>query len=107
MEPFAGAITEDATGVILALEVTPSRGRAGFSGYDPWRRGIRCAVRSPPTQGRANREVVEVIARSFGIPAASVRIISGATQSRKRVKIEGMTKEAALVLLGRTRKEEG
>jgi uncharacterized protein (TIGR00251 family) len=107
MEPFAGAVQEDATGVILSLEVSPSRGKAGFSGYDPWRRSLRCAVRSPPTQGRANREVVEVIAGTFGIPAGSVRIISGATHSRKRVKIEGMRREAVLVLLGRASREGG
>jgi hypothetical protein len=107
MEPFAGAVTEDATGAILALEVTPSRGRAGLSGYDPWRRSLRCTVRSPPTQGRANREVVEVLAQAFGIPAGSVQIISGATKSRKRVKVEGMTREAVLERLGRIVKEEG
>ena len=122
MNSFHDAVTESGTGVILAIEVSPSSGREEFiAGYDPWRRSIRCSVRSPPVQGRANREVIEsmgrtlgvpavsvqVIARAFGIPAASVRIISGATQSRKRVKIEGMTKEAALVLLGHTLKEEG
>jgi uncharacterized protein (TIGR00251 family) len=106
MEPFAGAVTEDAAGVILALEVNPSREKAGFSGYDPWRKALRCAVRSPPTQGRANREVVEVIARSFGVPAGSVGILSGATRARKRVQVGGVTREAALVLLRRLLREE-
>jgi uncharacterized protein (TIGR00251 family) len=100
MEPFAGAVTGDATGVILALEVTPSKERAGISGYDPWRRSLRCAVRSPPAQGKANREVVEVLATALGVPAASVEILSGATQSRKRVRIQGITKEAVLRTLG-------
>jgi uncharacterized protein (TIGR00251 family) len=103
MESFGDAVTEVAEGVILALEVSPASGRAGFiTGYDSWRRSIRCAVRSPPSRGRANREVVESLAGALGIPAASVQIISGATHSRKRVRVEGMTREDVLILLRRT-----
>lgn len=100
MTSFGDAITESVTGVILALEVSASSERVGFfTGYDPWRRSIRCAVRSPPSRGKANREVIESIARALGISAASVQIISGATQSRKRVRAEGITREEVLVLL--------
>jgi hypothetical protein len=102
MESFEDAVTGDGTGVILAIEVSPASGKAGFfTGYDPWRRSIRCAVRSPPSKGRANREVIESLALAFGIPASSVRILSGATQPRKRVRLDGITREAALGLLGR------
>jgi len=97
MESLEDAVTEDGTGVILAIDVSPASGKAGFfTGYDPWRRSIRCAVRSPPSRGRANREIIESLALAMGIPAASVRIISGATQSRKRVRLEGITREAVL-----------
>jgi uncharacterized protein (TIGR00251 family) len=95
------AITESGTGVVLSIEVSPSRGREGFiSGYDPWRRSIRCAVRSPPVQGRANREVIESLARILGVPASSVQVIAGTTQSRKRVRIEGITKQEVVERLG-------
>jgi hypothetical protein len=107
MEPFAGALTEDTNGVTLALEVSPSRGKAAFSGYDPWRRSMRLSVRSLPSRGMANREIIDVMARTFGVPAGSVRITSGATRSRKRVRIEGLTREAAIVLLGRILRETG
>lgn len=102
MEPFGDAVTGDEHGVILTLDVIPGSGKAGFfTGYDPWRRSIRCAVRSPPHRGRANREVIESIARALEIPAASVRIISGATRSRKRVKAEGIAREDVLLRLVR------
>ena len=102
MEPFTHAVTEDPSGVILALEVSPASDKAGFFiDYNPWRKSIRCTVRSPPTRGRANREVLESVARSFGIPTASVSILSGATQSRKRVRLEGITRKAVLEGLGR------
>lgn len=101
MTSFGDAITESGTGVILAIEVSPSSGREEFiSGFDPWRRSIRCSVRSPPVHGRANREVIESLGRILGVPAASVQVVTGATQSRKRVKIEGVTKQVVLERLG-------
>ena len=101
MDSFRDAVNGDADGVILALEVSPASGKAGFiTGYDPWRRSIRCAVRSPPERGKANREVVESLAGALGVPAASVQMLSGATQSRKRVRIQGITKDAVLCILG-------
>jgi uncharacterized protein (TIGR00251 family) len=102
MESFADAVTGDATGVILALEVSPASGKTGFlTGYDPWRKSIRCAVGSPPRKGKANREVIESLAGALGVPAASVQILSGDAQPRKRVRVEGITREAVLRALGR------
>ena len=102
MESFRDAVTADGDGVILALEVSPGSGKAGFiTGYDPWRRSLRCAVRSPPERGKANREVAESLAALFGVPAASVAMVAGSTQSRKRVRIAGITRDDALGVLGR------
>ena len=100
MGTFADAVTGDGTGVILSLEVSPGSGKAAFfSGYDPWRRSLRCAVRSPAEKGRANREVVESLAGALGVEAASVRIVSGATRSRKRVRVEGIARSDVLRIL--------
>ena len=101
MTSFGDAVTESGTGVILAIEVSPSSGREEFiSGYDPWRKSLRCSVKSPPVQGRANREVMESLSQVLGVPAASVQVISGATKSRKRVRIEGVTRQEVLGKLG-------
>ena len=101
MESFGDAVEEDAEGVILSLHVSPASGKAGFfTGYDPWRKCIRCAVRSPPHGGKANREVIERIAGALGIPAPSVRIISGSARPMKRVRIRGITRETFLERVG-------
>ncbi len=100
MVSFADAVAEDAGGAILSLEVSPASGKAGFfTGYDPWRKALRCAVRSPAERGRANREIVESLARALGVEAASVRIVSGTTRSRKRVRVEGIARSAVLRIL--------
>ena len=102
MDSFGDAITGSGTVVILAIEVSPASEREEFlSGYDPWRRSIRCSVRSPPVHGKANREVIESLGRILGVPTALVQVISGATQSRKRVRIEGITRQEVLERLGR------
>jgi uncharacterized protein (TIGR00251 family) len=101
MTSFGDAITESGTGVILAIEVSPSSGREKFfCGYDPWRRSIRCSVRSPPVHGKANREIAECLARILRVPTTSVQIITGATQSRKRVRMEGITRQEVMERLG-------
>ena len=102
MESYGDAVTGDGEGVILSLDVSPASGKAGFiTGYDPWRKALRCAVRSPALKGRANREVMESLAAVLGVPVSSVEILSGATQSRKRVRVAGITRDAVLVTLGR------
>ncbi len=101
MTSFGDAITESGSGVTLAIEVSPSSGREEFlSGYDPWRKSLRCSVKSPPVHGRANREIIESLGRILAVPSASVQVISGATQSRKRVRIEGITRREVLERLG-------
>ncbi|HVN65957.1 MAG TPA: DUF167 domain-containing protein [Methanomicrobiales archaeon] len=102
MESFGDAVTGDGDGVILSLEVSPGSGEAEFlTGYDPWRKSIRCAVRSPPEKGRANREVIGSLAGALGVPANSVEILSGATRARKKVRVAGITRDVALQALGR------
>jgi len=101
MGSFADAVAEDAGGVILSLEVSPASRKAGFlTGYDPWRKTIRCAVGSPAREGRGNLELVESLAGFLGVPVTSVRIVSGATGSRKRVRVQGITRQAVLDRLG-------
>ena len=43
---------------------------------------------SPPTDGKANQELVAVIAHHFGLRKAQVRIKSGASGRMKRVQLD-------------------
>jgi uncharacterized protein len=44
-------------------------------------------LRAPPVDGRANRELIELVAREFGCPKSAVSIKSGASGRVKRVTI--------------------
>lgn len=46
--------------------------------------------------GGANAELVALVADRLDVPAAAVRVSSGATSRRKSVAVDGVTVEAAL-----------
>lgn len=46
-------------------------------------------LKSPPIDGKANKELVALIARHWGCPKSAVSIKSGATGRMKLVKIAG------------------
>jgi hypothetical protein len=48
-------------------------------------------VTAPATDGRANRAVVEAMARAFGVKRHAVVVASGATSRRKIVEVDGAT----------------
>lgn len=51
---------------------------------------IAC-LRSSPVDGKANAELIGLVAKHFGRPKSSVAIISGASARLKLVKISGTT----------------
>ena len=44
-------------------------------------------VKAPPKEGRANQEVVESLAKYFGVPKSRVAIVAGLKSSQKIVNI--------------------
>ena len=77
----------------LRLRVSPGAGRAGVVGRhgDDWK--IR--VTAPPERGRANDDVVELIADSVGVARPAVRLVAGASSRDKVVELSGITFEEA------------
>jgi uncharacterized protein len=53
-------------------------------GGGPW----LAQLKSPPVDGKANKELVTLIARHFGCPKSAVSIKSGASGRMKLVKID-------------------
>jgi len=72
--------------LFIDVKVTPSSGRVTWA-LDA-RGGIKCYLKSPPEKGKANRELVSVLAKKLGIPQQDIVIVAGATSRKKRIKIE-------------------
>lgn len=48
---------------------------------------ITVGIKSKPEGGRANRELIDKLARHFGVPTSNVKIVSGFTIRKKIVEI--------------------
>ena len=80
------------TGVSIALRVTPRGGRDGIDGIELLSDGrsvLKLRVRAIADGGEANRAVLGLLAKSLGVPKASVSLLSGATSRLKQVAIAG------------------
>ncbi len=95
-EGFGAAILQGTVGCTLLIEVQPGSSRPGKLSYDPWRKRIRVAVGERAREGRANAEVLEVLASVLGVPESSLRINAGLTDRRKSVEVPGLRPAAAL-----------
>jgi uncharacterized protein (TIGR00251 family) len=45
-------------------------------------------LKSPPVDGKANQELIALLADQFAVPKAAVRIKSGSTSKHKRVEVD-------------------
>ena len=80
------------TGVSIALRVTPRGGRDDVDGIEQLSDGrsvLKVRVRAIADGGEANRAVLGLLAKSLGVPKASVSLLSGATSRLKQVAVAG------------------
>ena len=54
---------------------------------------FRVKVTAPPVDGKANKTLIEFLAKRLGVSKGSVKIVSGKTGRLKRVLIHGLTFE--------------
>ena len=74
------------SGIEVDVLVSPRSGRSGIEGIDGWRKRLIVKVRSPPLDGRANKEAEEVLSDAAGRRSS---VISGHTSRQKTIFIEG------------------
>lgn len=81
-------LREEADGVSFEVRVQPRSSKTEISGIQ---NGIlRVRLTSPPVDGAANRQCIELLSRKMKIPKRAIRIASGAKARSKRLKILGL-----------------
>lgn len=79
------AKSSDARSLVITVRAKP---RSRVSSLEREEGGIWIArLRSSPVDGKANAELIGLVARHFGCPRASVAIVSGVSARLKRVRI--------------------
>jgi uncharacterized protein YggU (UPF0235/DUF167 family) len=56
-------------------------------------------VRSAPERGKANAELVSLLAGTFAVPRASIRVVAGLSGRDKVVEVKGLSAASADALL--------
>ena len=56
---------------------------------------LKIRVAAPPEGGKANREILALLAGHLGLAAADVTLVSGASSPAKVVELRGLTSEQA------------
>lgn len=84
---------------MLEVKVVPQSGRVALvldkSGI------LKCFVKAAPEKGKANQEVVEIVAKTIGVARGSVEIVSGLTSRKKLIRVQtDLTYEGFLNLIG-------
>lgn len=89
---------ETPEGVILNVKAAPRSSKAGLDGLlgDAVKVRVRCA----PVDGKANKELVEVLADAFDLPKSSVVFKSGETSKTKRLLLRGVTVDTVRARVG-------
>jgi uncharacterized protein (TIGR00251 family) len=49
---------------------------------------LNAHLKSPPLDGKANEELIKLLAKKFDVPKSSIRIKSGATSRQKLIEID-------------------
>jgi uncharacterized protein (TIGR00251 family) len=83
-------IIEHAEGCILLVHAQPRARKAGVLGEHAG--ALKVAVTAPPEDGRANKALVEVLAKALNVKRAQVKLLSGNTSREKRFLIDGVRK---------------
>jgi uncharacterized protein (TIGR00251 family) len=72
--------------LILNVRVEPRSSRPGIAGH--YGDGIKVKLNSPPVDGRANSELIDILAKEYGIHKRDVEIISGRNSKNKVVRLK-------------------
>ncbi len=79
------------------IKLVPNSGRSLFvldkSGQ------LKCFLKSQAQHGKANSELIKLLAKSIGVTAAHIEIVVGATSRKKTIRVHGSTMSYAQLLV--------
>lgn len=71
--------------LILRFRVQPRAGRTAFA--EPFGDALKVKLKAPPVDGRANAELLRLVADSFGVSRSAVRLVSGQQSRTKQLRV--------------------
>ena len=90
-------VTSTPDGVLFGIHVQPRASRCEMSGAKDGE--LRLRLTSPPVDDAANKQCIELIAKSLGVARSRVSIKAGAKSRHKVVRVEGVDADSLSSLL--------
>jgi uncharacterized protein (TIGR00251 family) len=75
-------------GVVIAVRAQPGARQNGITGEHDG--ALKVSVTQAPEKGKANKVLVEVLAKELGLKKSQVSLLSGETSQRKKFLLSGM-----------------
>lgn len=72
----------------LAVKVVPGASRSRIAGW--YGDALKIQIAAAPEHGKANQAVIELLAKTLGVKANQIELLSGQTQPRKVFRITGL-----------------
>ena len=103
--PSDGPLREGRGAVLLSVHAQPGARREGVAGLHGGR--VRIRTKAPAVDGKANDELVRIVARAFGLVRRDVELVSGASSRRKELALGALDLTAARARLDAILAESG
>lgn len=75
-------------GITIEVRVQPRSSRTGIEGVSGG--ALKVRLTAPPSEGRANAQLIEVLSAGLGVRKSSMKILRGLSSRNKTVEIEGV-----------------
>ena len=96
------AIKKVKNGITIDIEVSPNSKEEKIKSYNEWRKRIVVAMKEKPQKFKVNKELVSFFSSLFNVPVEKVRIASGEKSTNKTIFIEGVEKNEAESIIGKS-----
>jgi uncharacterized protein (TIGR00251 family) len=95
----ADIIQSTPDGIVINVRVIPRAGRSRLDGT----RGdaVLARLNAPPVDGKANEELIALLAAAFDVPPRAISILAGERSRQKRLRISGIDGPTAKARLAR------
>lgn len=84
-------IQEAKGGVVFSVKVVPASSKTAVSGL--WDGMVKIKVSAPPQKGRANKCLIDFLAKQLGVKNSAVSIIAGQNSPVKKIRVSGLSDE--------------
>ncbi len=90
------AVKDTQDGITVDIEVSPNSDKFRITGYNEWRKTLEVKIKSPPTKGKANKELIKEFST---LTRKHVEIISGQKSRQKTIKILDLDRKSFIKIL--------